>query len=79
MAEQVDHAERAEHAERAVLRIVLGEPTPEEVAIVTALVAASGGDVDEAPPPPRGGWNDPAWQLRRPLAPGRGAWHAAVR
>jgi hypothetical protein len=62
-----------------ILRVVRGEPTPEELAVVTALVTASGGAADEAEPPRRGGWNDPARQVRRPSHPGPGAWRAALR
>lgn len=70
-----------ESTERPQLRVVRGEPTPEELAVLTAVVtaAASGGD-DAAPPvPARGRWNDPAWQHRRPLLHGPGGWRAAVR
>jgi hypothetical protein len=65
--------------ERPALRVVRGEPTPEELAVVTALVTASGSEQDEPAPLQRGRWNDPAWQVRRPLRPGPGAWRAAVR
>jgi hypothetical protein len=70
-----------EATERPQLRVVRGEPTPEELAVLTAVVtaAASGGE-DAAPPvPPRGRWNDPAWQHRGPLPHGPGGWRAAVR
>lgn len=64
------------------LRIVRGEPTPEELAVVTALMTAAPG-VDEPEPaePEHGRWNDPAAQLPVPPAwqPGPGAWRAAAR
>lgn len=63
----------------ADLRIVRGEPTPEELAVVTALVTVSVTEVDDAPAPLRGRWNDPAHQLRVPPQPGPGAWRAALR
>jgi hypothetical protein len=79
MAEQTaDHA--AAEVARPQLRIVRGEPTPEELAVLTALVtAASGGGADERAQPARGRWNDPAAQHRRPWLTGPGAWRAAIR
>jgi hypothetical protein len=65
----------------AELRIVRGEPTAEELAVVTALVtaAASSGATQEAPSPARGRWNDPAAQHRRSWTPGPGGWRAVAR
>jgi hypothetical protein len=64
-------------SDRPTLRVVRGEPTPEELAVLTALVTAAGGE-DEAPEPPRRGrWNDPARQHRTPLQPGPGGWRAS--
>ena len=64
---------------RPALRVVKGEPTPEELAAVTALMAAAGGD-EPAPAPRvrRGGWNDPAGMHRRPLLPGPNGWRASA-
>ncbi|HET8583501.1 MAG TPA: acyl-CoA carboxylase subunit epsilon [Jatrophihabitans sp.] len=60
------------------LRIVRGEPTAEELAVVTALVAAAGnGAAAPEPQQPRGGWSDPARQVRRQLLPGSGAWRSS--
>lgn len=62
------------------LRVVSGSPTPEELAVVTALVAAAAG---RGEPPAstgghvRGGWSDPAARHRRPLIPGPNAWRAS--
>ncbi|MCW2657298.1 MAG: acetyl/propionyl-CoA carboxylase, epsilon subunit [Jatrophihabitans sp.] len=64
---------------RPPLRIVKGDPTPEELAALTALVAAaSGGAKAAAPRERRGGWNDPSLQRRHPLIPGPNAWRAAT-
>lgn len=66
---------------RPVLRIVKGDPSPEELAALTALVSAAGpdaGDTAETAPPPRGRWNDPARSHRRPLRPGPGGWRAGA-
>jgi hypothetical protein len=71
----VDAADR-----RPVLRIVKGEPTPEELAALTVLLAAaSAAQAEDDQPERRGGWADPAHRLRQPLFPAPGAWQAAVR
>jgi hypothetical protein len=62
------------------LRIVRGTPTPEELAVVTAVVAAA----SAAGHPPRdearrARWNDPAACHRRPWRTGPGAWRASLR
>jgi Acyl-CoA carboxylase epsilon subunit len=64
----------------SVLRVVRGRPSAEELAALTALVAASETADATAPadPPLRGRWNDPARALQRPLHPGPGAWRAAA-
>jgi acyl-CoA carboxylase epsilon subunit len=62
------------------LRIVRGQPTAEELAVVIALAsAASGDDGGEPALPARGRWNDPAAILRRPTLAGPGGWRAAAR
>jgi hypothetical protein len=66
-------------AEQPSLRIVRGEPTAEELAVITAVMSAAGGDTDETPPPQRGRWNDPALALHRPLTPGPGGWRGSLR
>jgi hypothetical protein len=63
--------------QRPVLRVVRGNPTPEELAALLAVVAAR-----PAPPAPirrtRPLWNDPAALVRRPLHPGPTAWRASA-
>ncbi len=62
------------------LRIVRGEPTPEELAALTALVTAVGPQARSEPEPPtRGRWNDPAHAHRRYWPAGPGGWRAAAR
>ncbi|HZE50312.1 MAG TPA: acyl-CoA carboxylase subunit epsilon [Jatrophihabitantaceae bacterium] len=61
------------------LRIVRGEPTPEELAALAAIVSAGGSDEAGAEPPVRGRWNDPAATHRRPWQRGPGGWRAALR
>ncbi|HEV7203951.1 MAG TPA: acyl-CoA carboxylase subunit epsilon [Jatrophihabitans sp.] len=61
---------------RPVLRVVKGDPSPEDLAVLTALMAVSGGGEEPAPKERRGGWNDPSRQHRAPLIPGPNAWRA---
>jgi hypothetical protein len=63
--------------DKPLLRVVRGEPSAEELAVLTAVVTAAGGDDADAVPPLRGRWNDPAHAHRRPLLPGPGAWRAS--
>jgi hypothetical protein len=61
---------------RPVLRIVRGDPTPEELAALTAvLAAASGGSGPSAEDPaPASAWAERESLVRRPLTPGPYAW-----
>jgi hypothetical protein len=61
------------------LRIVSGSPTPEELAALTAVVAAaSGGETAPVERGRRGGWSDPASRRRPQLIPGPNAWRASA-
>ena len=63
------------------LRVVSGSPTPEELAVVAALVAAAGA-ADAGRPPrrvSRGDWNDPSRLLNAPARPGPNAWRTSLR
>lgn len=67
-------------SERPALRIVRGDPTAEELAVLTALVTAASGSDDEPPPTTRRGrWADPAWQHGLMRRPGPGAWASSLR
>jgi hypothetical protein len=70
--------ETAEPA-RPALRIVSGSPTPEELAAVTAIVAAGSSGAGDAPERRaiRGGWSDPAARHRPALIPGPNAWRSS--
>jgi len=63
--------------EQPVLRVVRGEPSAEELAVLTAVMTAAGGSEDEPATPLRGRWNDPARTHRRELLPGPGAWRSS--
>ena len=61
---------------RPLLTVVRGEPTPEQLAALIAVVSArgGGGEPGEAPVPSL--WNRPV--LRGPMHPGPGAWRASA-
>jgi Acyl-CoA carboxylase epsilon subunit len=63
-----------------LLRVVRGEPTDEELAALTAVVAAlSQGRRRRRRVAPVGAWASYADAHRRPLQPGPGGWRAAGR
>jgi hypothetical protein len=65
-----------------LLRIIAGNPSPEEVAAVTVVLTAITGGGGDGPAQPKasiGGWADPAAGLRRPLRSGPGGWRASAR
>lgn len=65
-------------SERPLLRVVRGEPSDEELAALTAVIAAAASQPAPEPPAPRSAWADPAHRLRTPLRPGPGAWRASA-
>lgn len=58
------------------LRLVRGNPAPEEIAALVAVLAARVADRPGADPAPRrrSGWSDRSAALRRPLHTGVRAW-----
>jgi hypothetical protein len=65
---------------RPALYIVKGNPTPEEIAALTVVLAAASQGGEEAEQQRLvGGWGDPGSTLRTPLRPGAGAWRMSVR
>ncbi len=58
------------------LRVVRGDPTPEELAALVAVLASLGGG-DAPAPRPAPVWSAPRRQHRRPLAHGPGGWRAS--
>lgn len=61
------------------LRVVRGDPTPEELAAVVAVLARRQEPAPQRRPARVGGWADRAAALRRPLAPREGAWRDVGR
>ncbi|WP_439692009.1 acyl-CoA carboxylase subunit epsilon [Curtobacterium sp. SP.BCo] len=68
----------------AAVRVVSGQPSPEELAAVIAVLqrqadeAAANGR-PEVTVSPRSGWDASARGLRRPLDHGAGAWSRSLR
>jgi hypothetical protein len=55
---------------------VEGNPTPEELAAVVAVLARRGGAAPEPEPTPVSRWSARSAVLRQPLRHGPGAWRA---
>ncbi len=60
-----------------VLRVISGDPSPEELAAVLAVVLRPQAPAVE--PEPTSQWNDRSHALRTPLTPGPHAWRASAR
>ena len=64
---------------RPLLHVVKGEPSAEELAALTVVVAALSQRRTRRRPTPVGAWASYAGGHRRPLQPGHGGWRAAGR
>jgi len=64
---------------RPLLRVVRGEPSAEELAALTVVVAALSQRRERRRPVPVAAWASYADAHRRPLQPGPGGWRAAGR
>lgn len=75
---EADDAASSEGA--AVLKIVRGQPSPEELAALVAVIAGqAAGAVDEPAAPPRvSGWTDRSRSMRSPGRPSPGGWRASA-
>ena len=58
-----------------LLTVVRGEPTPEQLAALVAVLAARSGAAEPAAAAATPLWSAP--QLRSPMFPGPGAWRAS--
>jgi hypothetical protein len=68
-----------EQGERPLLRVVRGDPSAEELAALTVVVAALAQRRTGRRPTPAGAWASSADALRPQLRPGPGAWRASGR
>jgi hypothetical protein len=66
-------------SDQPLLRVVKGEPTAEELAALTVVVAALSQRRSRRRPTPVGAWASYADGHRRALQPGPGGWRAAGR
>jgi hypothetical protein len=67
-----------EERDRPPLRLVRGDASPEEVAALLAVLSAASAGEPEAPTRHTSQWSSPARAVRRPIAPGAGAWRASA-
>ncbi len=74
-----ERSEAEQAVRRPVLRVVSGDPTPEELAVVTAVVTAAAGARSGPERRNRGRWNDPFDAHRGPWLVGPGAWRSSLR
>jgi hypothetical protein len=65
--------------DRPLLHVVKGEPTAEEIAALTVVVAAMSQRRERRRPTPVGAWASYADGHRRPAQSGPGGWRASGR
>ena len=70
-----DEGSAGDEVSAPLLRVVRGEPTPDELAAVVAVLAARAAADPLPPAQVRRTWAAPV--LRAPLRPGPGAWRAS--
>ena len=68
----------AAEAPRPMLRIVRGDPTPEEIAALTVVVAAASGGGPEPERGPHSVWADRSRLVRGPVRAGPNGWRASA-
>lgn len=72
----------APHGKEPYLRVVRGDATPEEiavlVAVLTAIASARSRAAGSKPAPVRSPWNAPARLLHVPAHPGRDGWRRSA-
>jgi hypothetical protein len=70
--------EQTPEERRALFRVVSGDPTPEELAALTVVLAAATAGGEEAPAPVRSRWASRTAAVRGHLEVGPGAWRASA-
>ena len=63
---------------RTLLRVVRGDPTPEELAALVAVVGARASSGPGTGAPGRSAWSDPVRAVRTPVRPGPGGWRRSA-
>jgi hypothetical protein len=76
--DQTEDQRGSQPGERPPLRLVRGDASPEEVAALLAVLSAASAGEPEAPTRHTSQWSSPARAVRRPIAPGAGAWRASA-
>ena len=78
----MNDVERSDRPDRPVLRVVSGNPTPEELAALLVVVGARSAGASAAAAAaarrPRSAWNDPARLVRRPVHPAPDGWRRSA-
>ena len=64
---------------RPLLQVVKGDPSPQELAALVAIVAARASQPAPTVEAPLSSWAAPKWRVRRPLSTGPGAWRSFGR
>ena len=76
-AENQDGAANPAEALKVLFRVESGDPTPEELAALTVvLAAATSGGEEEPAARPVSGWASPTRRIRSIGTPGPGGWRA---
>ena len=66
-------------SDQPLLRVVKGEPTAEELAVLTVVMAALSQRRERRKVQPVGGWASYSGAHRRPVQAGPGGWRASGR
>ena len=74
-SDQSDQPDQPDGSDRPTLRIVRGDPTPEEVAALVAVVTAVSAAGADDEPRRRPAWSAPHRQVRAPLP---SSWRASA-
>lgn len=74
----VDDAGETPEERRALFHVVRGEPTDQELAALSVVLAAAASVGAPAETGPRSAWNDRVARLRTGPHPGPGAWRTST-
>jgi hypothetical protein len=77
MSTPSDRHDPATEGARPLLRVVKGDPTPEELAALVTVMAGRRAGAAGPPPRRRPRWGHPAYAHRREHRAGAGAWRAS--